>query len=258
MFTSGTRADGREQYTDKVSSALAGINQVWTGKAAQVAANGFYSSLRGGLEAAIDAAFRNVYIWQNDRLPERNRGVHFAHASPQKAEQVAVPIVNLKKLIQDRLGYSDCAAYIAKLINKAAELSEGKNDAISTDIMTLYKLVNRQARGGFFLNQKVLWQGKPVSGTVSGNLLEGTGKVMLASKSGYRDNPLSISRLPSDNGIAAIHEIIHLAGKNTYYGEELLSKAAQALEPDRISEGTWWEWGLRNHCLPPELRGRDR
>jgi hypothetical protein len=165
---------------------------------------------------------------------------------------VVVPIINFKKLIQDRLASGDCASYVAKLINKAAELSGGKNDAISTDVMALYRMMHRQARGGIFLNQPAIFEGKSVSATAEGNILAGNARITINSKGGYRDNPASISRLPPDYGLAGIHEIVHLAGKNTTYSEGLLQRAADALEPNAKKD---FEWGLRNHCLPPHLRG---
>lgn len=174
---------------------------------------------------------------------------------PGAGEGVIVPIINFKKLIGDRLAYGDCGAHIARLIEKAAELSGGKNDAISTDVMTLYRMINRQGRGGFFLNQAAVFEGKSVSATAEGNILTGNAKITINSKGGYRDNPASISRLPYDYGIAGIHEIVHLAGKNTTYSEELLQRAADALEPNAKKD---FEWGLRNHCLPPHLRGNVR
>lgn len=74
----------------KVSGALAGINQVWKGADARAAASGFFSALQGGLEAAINGAFRNVYISRYDTLPENNglpkaaAGLsNYAHASPK-------------------------------------------------------------------------------------------------------------------------------------------------------------------------------
>ena len=44
------------------------------------------------------------------------------------------------------------------------------------------------------------------------------------------DNPASLARLPYDYGITGIHEIIHLAGKNTTYSEDLMNRAAGGLE----------------------------
>ncbi|HEX8140052.1 MAG TPA: hypothetical protein VF544_20995 [Pyrinomonadaceae bacterium] len=174
-------------------------------------------------------------IYDELLLPEGLSG----QTSSQKSEQVIAPIVNFKKLLQDRLAYGDCADYVAQLINTAAELSGGKNDAISTDVMTLYNMINRQPRGGFFLNQPAIWEGKPVSATAEG-ILQGNARVTINSKGGFRDDPASISRLPSDYGIAGIQEIIHLAGKNTLYSEELLLRAANALEPNgRPSASTW-------------------
>jgi hypothetical protein len=37
-------------------------------------------------------------------------------------------------------------------LRKQSDLSNGQSDAVSTDIMTLYKMVNSQPKGGFRLN----------------------------------------------------------------------------------------------------------
>jgi hypothetical protein len=102
-------ASGREvHFTDKVSAALAGINQVWTGKAAQAAANGFYSALRGGLEAAIDAAFRHVYAWQHEMNPDNvRRGAPRTYVAAP-SENAASPAPPGKKPYVDRDVLAGC------------------------------------------------------------------------------------------------------------------------------------------------------
>jgi hypothetical protein len=104
----------------------------------------------------------------------------------------------------------------------------------------------------------VYWEGKRVSGTAQGNISWGNATVSIDSTGGYSDNPESYLRLPDDYGIAGIHESVHLAGKNALYTEELLSEAIRALEPGKYSEGVYWEWGLRDNCLPPHRRGTGR
>jgi len=46
------------------------------------------------------------------------------------------------------LNYGDCAEYVASLINKTAELSKGKNPAVSTDMMGLFEKIRNQPNGG--------------------------------------------------------------------------------------------------------------
>ncbi|HKG45448.1 MAG TPA: S8 family serine peptidase [Pyrinomonadaceae bacterium] len=78
------RSTYSKQYTGKVSAALAGISQLWTGRDAQAAERGFVSALRGGLEAAINAAFRSVALSQ-DRIYDGQGSRHnHAHASQQE------------------------------------------------------------------------------------------------------------------------------------------------------------------------------
>jgi hypothetical protein len=77
-----------------------------------------------------------------------------ALADPQNplSETSKMPLVNLKQLLQNTLAYGDCADFMARLLAKAGELSNGKNDPISTDIMQIYSMLNRHARGGIELN----------------------------------------------------------------------------------------------------------
>ena len=166
-----------------------------------------------------------------------------------------VPITDLKALIQQRLDYGDCKDAVARLISKAAELSNGKNDAISTDIMKLYGMIDSQPRGGFRPNstsKDIPSYLPPVSGGSGlsfGNILRGDATAMIFLKGGYSDNPASLARLPFDYGISGIHEIIHLAGKNTLYSEALLNRAAGGLE-----RGSGFDTYLKNHCLPAKQR----
>jgi hypothetical protein len=177
---------------------------------------------------------------------------------PQRATEVRVPLINFKKLLEERLAFGDCAEYVAKLISKAAELTKGKNDAIATDVMTLYKMINRQDRGGFRLGVMARdlpeWLRKVAggSGLAYGNILHGTATAIIFSKGGYSDNPASISRIPYDYAMSGVHEIIHLAGKNGTYDEPLLTQAANALEPGKNYSD--WDVALKEHCLPPNLR----
>jgi hypothetical protein len=166
-----------------------------------------------------------------------------------------VPITDLKGLVQERLNYGDCKDAVANLINKAAELSNGKNDAISTDIEKLYGMIDSQAKGGFRPNstsKDILSRFGPVSGGSGlawGNILRGDATAMIFLKGGYSDNPASLARLPYDYGISGVHEIIHLAGKNTTYSEELLDRAARGLE-----RGTNFDKYLKDHCLLAKFR----
>jgi hypothetical protein len=175
--------------------------------------------------------------------------------TPRPQQPIQVPITDLKDLIQQRLDYGDCKDAVANLINKAAELSNGKNDAISTDIMKLYGMIDSQPRGGFRLNstyRDIPSYLPPVSGGSGlswGNILRGDATAMIFLKGGYSDNPASLARLPYDYGISGIHEIIHLAAKNEPYRERLLNESASKLE-----RGSDFDKYLKNHCLPAKFR----
>lgn len=166
-----------------------------------------------------------------------------------------VPITDLKSLVQQRLDYEGCKDAVATLINKAAELSKGKNDAISTDIMKLYGMIDSQPKGGFRPNstaKDIPSYYPPVaggSGVAFGNILRGNATAMIFLKGGYSDNPASLTRLPYDYGISGIHEIVHLAGKNTTYSKGLLNRAAGGLE-----RGSNFDKYLKDNCLPAKFR----
>jgi hypothetical protein len=63
---------------------------------------------------------------------------------------VSITPDQFKDLVQKTLNYGDCKDFVAKLISKAAELSEGKNDAVSTDVGKLFDMINSQTKGGGF------------------------------------------------------------------------------------------------------------
>ena len=181
--------------------------------------------------------------------------------SPQKAEEIRVPIVNFKKLLQDTLAFSDCAEFLAKLIKKASELSKGQSNAVSTDIMTLYHMINRQPRGGFRHNH----DGKdyygytgggyrklpPVSGgggAAWGNWRDGNVTIWITGGGGYSDSPpLTFDRIPFEYALRAIHEIFHKAGENGY-GHDIMNLAANELET-----GLSFNNAVIKHCIPRNM-----
>ena len=84
-------------------------------------------NIGGGPDAILggDAHSQFFYIYELASTPG---------GGPQNpiTETTTVPLVNLKKLLQDTLAYGDCADFLARLVAKAGELSKGKNDPIST------------------------------------------------------------------------------------------------------------------------------
>src|SRR2546425_4916697 len=69
---------------------------------------------------------------------------------PQNSVMVSITPGQFKDQVQKTLNHGDCKDFIAKLISKAAELSEGKNDALSTDVTKLFDMINSQTNGGGF------------------------------------------------------------------------------------------------------------
>ncbi|HKO44537.1 MAG TPA: hypothetical protein VJU84_14760 [Pyrinomonadaceae bacterium] len=171
---------------------------------------------------------------------------------------VSITPDQFKDLVQKTLNYGDCKDFVAKLISKAAELSEGKNDAVSTDVGKLFDMINSQTKGGGFrLNassKDIPSYLPPVaggSGLAWGNVPYGNGVAMVFQRGYYSDRPQGqVERILANYGLTGVHEIIHLAGSRTTYSEELLGRAAKAIDP----KSTSFDNGLMKHCLPPNLR----
>jgi hypothetical protein len=185
---------------------------------------------------------------------------------PQTAQIIMVPIDadKLKKLIKDRLNYGDCAMYVANLINKAAELTNGANPAKSTNIMALFDEIRGQSKGG------VLFQpsGAPHphypnlqlpaggGGWAWGLYAQGNATINVPRMGYYSDRPEGAARIPYTYGANGLHEVIHLSGKFGTYSDGHLTQAARLLEPNAgIGTGDQaWGEALKRHCVPPKYR----
>jgi hypothetical protein len=171
---------------------------------------------------------------------------------------VSITPGQFKDQVQKTLNYGDCKDFVAKLINKAAELSEGKNDAVSNDVGKLFDMINSQTKGGGFrLNasfKDIPSYFPPVSGGSGlawGNVPYGNGVAMVFQRGYYSDRPQGqVERILANYGLTGVHEIIHLAGSRTTYSEELLGRAAKAVDPNSTS----YDNALLNHCLPANVR----
>jgi len=172
---------------------------------------------------------------------------------PQNPGQVFPPIDldKLKGLIQDRLNYGDCAEFVASLINKAAELSKGKNPAVSTDIMGLFEKIRSQPNGGIVFappHPRVAGGG----GTTEGYYRDGSVNIRITPLGYFADNPRGAYSIPFRYGLNGLHEVIHGAGQNEKYLESDLLEAAKKLEPNA---GYYdWNQALKKHCLAPNQR----
>ncbi len=175
---------------------------------------------------------------------------------PQKPQVIRVPldVDKLKGLIQDRLKHGDCAEYVGKLINKAAELSGGTEPAESTDIMTLFEKIRSQPNGGILFDTNEV-PGHPEvpqvaggGGWAWGSYLLGNAMINVYTMGYYTDNPSAAARIPYEYGLRGLHEVIHKSGKSWGYTEAQLTQAARALEPD--AEYAHWNLALKAHCVP--------
>jgi hypothetical protein len=220
------------------------------------------------LERAIGEAFEqnHLTVLRNWRVNDNwfqgpyLRSFQTQTQNPQNSFTTKIPLLDHKKLLQDTLAYSDCADFMSRLISKAGELSAEANDPISTDVMKLYAMVNRQSRGGFHLNHS-----GPLYGYFKGyEKLEQVAGGGGASWGNWRANNVTIwipeqeifanaasqtfAAVPFEYAQRSLHELFHVAGKNRTYKEQEMEKAAGFLEP-----GLSLTQAIRKHCIPREF-----
>jgi hypothetical protein len=179
--------------------------------------------------------------------------------NPQKPSTITVPLdaERLEALMNDTLKYSDCAEYITRLINRAAEQT-GKPPE-STNIMGLFEKIKSQPKGGILFDRNDI-PGHPEIPPVAGGggwawgwYPQGNAMINIYTLSYFSDNPRGASRIPYAYGERGVHEVIHLSAKGGLgYNDAELTKAARSLEPD----GSFvdWDGALKNHCMPPQFR----
>ena len=171
-------------------------------------------------------------------------------------ETIKVPLVNLKKLLQDTLAYGDCADFLARLLTKAGELSN--NAPVSTDLMDIYGMLNRQSRGGIQLNHEGPYYAYWGNGYQDRGQIEGGGGLAdgywglqnrkiwihqqeIPAAASARDH----AQVPFRYAERVLHEFFHVAGKTDLYSHETMRDAALALE------GLHFDSAIRKHCIPP-------
>jgi hypothetical protein len=154
---------------------------------------------------------------------------------------------------------------MSDVIAKASDLSGGKNEAVSTDVMTLYSMVNRQARGGFRLNHNgpaygydhVYRQLEKVSG--GGGLAWGHWRnnnitIWLNEQeipANTNTTPTARAQVPYTYAKRALHELVHVAGTTGLYSHDLMDKAARDIDSNPTAE---FDTILKKHCFPSEMR----
>ena len=200
--------------------------------------------------------------WQTVTVDTVFGNTFLGGVQPQKiTETTKYPLVNFKKLLQYTLAYGDCAEFLPRLIAKTGEILKGENNPVSTDIMTLYGMVNRQPRGGFHLNQSGPAYGYSYNGYVNvGGLSSNKGFAWGGWGSGNRTiwiyeqelpaktTPLNIAQVPYQYALSAIEELWHVAAKGETYRHEKMNDAANALEP-----GLSFNDAIKKHCIPREI-----
>jgi hypothetical protein len=173
---------------------------------------------------------------------------------------VPIDADKLKVHIQDRLNYGDCAEYVAKLINKAGDLSGRANPVKNTNIMELFEEIKAQPKGGILFQPPSaphphypnIQMPAGGGGWAWGVYGQGNATINVSRQGYYSNRPYAAARIPYAYGLNGLHEVIHLSGKNGSYNDALLTQAANALEPDAgIGKGDQaWGVALKKHCIP--------
>ncbi len=263
-FSSGCTLDGvRTTCQNALGQALNGNAFIrslsTTGTLAEFShggLGGLMGAIRSGYSSEND--YKRTSFLQADNL---NIGPAFDRDSQKPPIETArIPLVNLKKLLQDTLAYGDCADFMTRLLAKAGQVSDGKNDPISTDIMQIYSLLNRQARGGIELNHKGAYYNYWSKGYEQLPLVSGGGgladgywqqqnrKVFINQiEIPARTSALNVARVPYHYAERVLHEFFHVAGTKSLYAHELMDASAKALG---VSESA--DAAIRQHCIPRE------
>ena len=128
--------------------------------------------------------------------------------------------------VRNRINTGDCNAYIASLIAKAAELSNGKKPAVAQDGLDLLSKIN-----DFQLVVGLKREGYQIGGTVSGSIANKDATVLIDARFMFGNNRHTIGKWQAEYLETAIHEILHLAG----YTDRELAVAASHL-PGAVSK----------------------
>jgi hypothetical protein len=230
-----------------------------------------FGSIEGGRQFILDLSWRTAIggSFASEFFQQKRGGGSLGESAgiltrdrySEKIEGIKMPLIGFKKLVKDTLAYSDCAKFMADVIAKAGELSGGKNDPVSNDIMTLYAMVNRQARGGFRLNHN-----GPAFGYTNGyQLLEEVaggggatwglwGQENITIWINEQEIPVNTTatnraRVPFIYAHRAFHELFHAAGSNGYYGHDIMNASARALDPNVAD----FDAAFRKHCIPSDM-----
>lgn len=163
---------------------------------------------------------------------------------------------DLQSRIAKMLLNKKCADFIRNLINGAA--AKTGNAAVSTNPNDLLKLINSNDQKGFAYANNTPVLGSP-GGTVNGNISNHSAQVVLQTPyPNYVNAPGFAESQARIEAMAALHEIIHLAGQEQYSDQILADvrrKMAGAPSPStdittREGASQYWNHGLEAACKP--------
>ena len=150
---------------------------------------------------------------------------------------------------------------MSRMLKKAGELSGGTNNPVSTDMMEIYQMLNRQARGGIETQHMgsdyyAYWgSGYKPLGRIPGGGGLADGYWHLQNRKIFIDAveiPATASvreraRAPFTYAQRILHEVFHVAATNDLYTHEIMDQSARALY------SVDFDTAIRKHCIPPDM-----
>jgi RHS repeat-associated protein len=177
----------------------------------------------------------------------------------QNPPRPPIPAENLAGNVADLLD-GDCGKFVTSLIDAVAAAS--KNPAHSNNALNLFNTINGR-QGGVVFKDNLRVGGRPAGGTVSGAIGNAASPPVVHIQTSFLIagtlTPAIISATQHSYAITAIHETIHHAGRNGYYTDEQLARAAHALTgapglpmdgADAFEWSGYWDNVLKSICPP--------
>jgi hypothetical protein len=178
---------------------------------------------------------------------------------PQKPSQPRIPAGNLAGNVADLLN-GDCGKFVTSLIDAVATAT--KNPAHSNNVLTLFNTINGR-QGGVVFEDNLRVGGRSAGGTISGEIGNSASPPVVHIQTLFLIagplHPAIVSATQHSYAITAIHETIHHAGRNGYYSDEQLARAAHTLPgapglpkdgADAFEWSGYWNTVLKSKCPP--------
>ena len=142
-----------------------------------------------------------------------------------------VPLTNLAANVENLLT-GDCGEFVNRLFETVANKYGLQHDPHSKNfnLLDVFNLINRRPGGVLF--QQAYDRGKPISGTVSGQIghPKYPASIIISPIVVGTLSPVMVAYTNYAYAMTAIHETFHLAGTNGGYSDQELAQAVYDLE----------------------------